>query len=185
MAAPASISVLDAMAYEAAIPELAALLVDAVEHGAGVNFVAPLDPGVAAAWWRDRIEAVRVGTITAMGARESAPGDEPGRLVGCVLLVRAQQQNGPHRADVSKLLVHSGARRRGIARALMQELESVALADGRWLLVLDTEAGTAADATYRALDWIPVGTIPDYALGTDGVPRAATMFFKDLRRASR
>jgi GNAT superfamily N-acetyltransferase len=179
MAAPASISALDAMAYEAAIPELAALLVDAVEHGAGVNFVAPLDPGVAAAWWRDRIEAVRVGTITAIGAREN-----DGRLVGCVLLVRAQQQNGPHRADVSKLLVHSGARRRGIARALMQELERAALADGRWLLMLDTEAGTPADSTYRALDWIPVGTIPDYALGTDGVPRAATMFFKDLRQAA-
>jgi GNAT superfamily N-acetyltransferase len=165
--------------YETAIPELAALLVDAVAHGAGVNFVAPLDPEAAATWWRDRAELVRREAITAIGARDVVGG--AGRLVGCVLLIPATQQNGPHRADVSKLLVHSGARRRGIARALMTELERVARADGRWLLVLDTETGSAADATYRALGWDPVGTIPDYALGTDGVPRAATVFSKDLR----
>ena len=161
--------------YEAAIPELAALLVDAVANGAGVNFLAPLDPEVAARWWRDRAPLVRAGVVTAVGAREAD------RLLGCVLLIRAQQQNGPHRADVSKLLVHSGARRRGIARALMVELERVARADGRWLLVLDTETGTGADATYRALGWTPVGTIPDFALRTDGVPGAATFFSKDLR----
>ncbi|HEX8024984.1 MAG TPA: GNAT family N-acetyltransferase [Candidatus Limnocylindrales bacterium] len=164
--------------YDAAVPELAALLVDAVAHGAGVNFLAPLDPGVAAGWWRDRSEPVRRGPITAIAAREA-----DGALVGCVLLIRAQQQNQPHRADVSKLLVHSGARRRGIARALMAELERVAREDGRWLVVLDTETGTGADATYRALGWQPVGTIPDYALRTDGVPGAATFFYKDLRES--
>lgn len=36
-------------------------------------------------------------------------------------------------------------------------------------------------ATYRALGWKPVGTIPDYALRTDGIPVAATFFYKDLR----
>ena len=63
----------------------------------------------------------------------------------------------------------------------MTELERVARADGRWLLVLDTETGTGAEATYRALGWQPVGTIPDYAIRTDGVPGAATFFYKDLR----
>jgi GNAT superfamily N-acetyltransferase len=150
-----------------------------VANGAGVNFVAPLDPEVAAAWWRDRTALVRRGAITAIGARDGAGGG--GRLVGCVLLIRAQQQNGPHRADVSKLLVHSGARRRGIGRALMAELERVARADGRWLLVLDTETDSDAEATYRALGWSAFGTVPDYALRTDGVPGAATFFSKDLR----
>jgi ribosomal protein S18 acetylase RimI-like enzyme len=173
-----SIDVIDPARYDAAIPELAALLVDAVAHGAGVNFLAPLDSQGAAAWWRDRAGLVRGGVITAIGARDA--GGE-GELVGCVLLIRAQQQNQPHRADVSKLLVHSGARRRGIARTLMAELERLAREDGRWLVVLDTETGTGADATYRALGWQPVGTIPDYALRTDGVPGAATFFYKDLR----
>jgi len=177
-AAPAGVAIarLDAAGYEAAIPELAALLVDAVEHGAGVNFLAPLDPAVSREWWADRAVLVAAGAITPITAREAG-----GRLVGCVLLIRAQQQNGPHRADVSKLLVHSGARRRGIARALMTELEAVAREDGRWLLVLDSETGTGAEATYRALGWIPIGVIPAYALRTTGEPGPATFFYKDLR----
>jgi ribosomal protein S18 acetylase RimI-like enzyme len=170
------ISSLDTPGYEAAIPELAGLLVDAVEHGAGVNFVAPLDPEVSRQWWADRVGPIAAGVTTAVVARE--PG---GRIVGCVLLIRAQQQNGPHRADVSKLLVHSSARRRGIARALMAELERIARADGRWLLVLDSEAGTAAEATYRALGWTAIGEIPAYALRTTGEPGGATFFYKDLR----
>jgi GNAT superfamily N-acetyltransferase len=167
---------LDATGYRDALPELAALLVDAVDHGAGVNFVAPLAPDVALAWWSDRASQVEAGVITPIVAREA-----DGSVVGVVLLIRAQQQNGRHRADISKLLVHSGARRRGIARALMTEVEAAAREDGRWLLVLDTEAGSDADVTYRALGWTPVGTIPDFALLASGVPGPATIFYKDLR----
>ena len=173
-----AIGPVDAATMRAAVPELAALLVDAVAGGAGVNFTAPLDPDVAAEWWTARVPLVESGVITAVLARDAAAGD---RLVGVVLLIRATQQNGPHRADISKLLVHSSARRRGIARDLMAAVEAIAKADGRWLLVLDTETGSPADSAYRALGWTPVGTIPAYALRTDGVPGPATFFFKDLR----
>jgi GNAT superfamily N-acetyltransferase len=173
-----AIGPVDAVAYRAAVPELATLLVDAVAAGAGVNFVAPLDPGVATKWWQARVPLVESGVVTAVLARDPDAGD---RLVGVVLLIRAAQQNGQHRADISKLLVHSSARRRGIARGLMATVEAIARADGRWLLVLDTEAGSPADAAYRAFGWIPVGTIPDYALLASGVPGPATFFYKDLR----
>lgn len=173
-----AIGPVDAAAIRAAIPELAALLVDAVDGGAGVNFTAPLDRDVAAEWWAARVPLVESGVITPVLARDRDAAD---RLIGVVLLIRATQQNGPHRADISKLLVHSSARRRGIARALMARAESIAKADGRWLLVLDTETGSPADAAYRAFGWRPVGTIPDYALRTNGVPGAATVFYKDLR----
>ena len=173
-----TIGAVDAAAMRAAIRELAQLLVDAVESGAGVNFTAPLDRRVAAEWWTARVPLVESGVITPVLARDPAAGD---RLVGVVLLIRATQQNGPHRADISKLLVHSTARRRGIARDLMTTVESIARADDRWLLVLDTETGSPADAAYRALGWTPVGTIPDYALRTNGVPGPATIFYKDLR----
>ena len=169
---------IDAAAMRAAIPELAALLVDAVDGGAGVNFVAPLDPRVATEWWTARVALVEAGTISPILARDPDAG---GRLVGCVLIIRATQPNGGHRAEVSKLLVHSTARRRGIARELMAAVEGLARADGHWLLVLDTEAGSPADSAYRTLGWIPVGTIPDYALLASGVPGPATIFYKDLR----
>jgi GNAT superfamily N-acetyltransferase len=173
-----AIGPVDAAAMRAALPELTELLVDAVDGGAGVNFVAPLDRAVAAEWWTARIPLVESGVITLVLARDPVAGD---RLVGTVLLIRATQQNGQHRADISKLLVHSSARRRGIARDLMATVEAIAKADGRWLLVLDTEEGSAADAAYRAFGWTPVGTIPAYALRTDGVPGRATFFYKDLR----
>ena len=54
-AAPATVRELDADAYAAAIPGLAALLVDAVDGGAGVSFLAGVTTDEAAAWWTERI----------------------------------------------------------------------------------------------------------------------------------
>ena len=49
-----SVVALTAAEYEAAIPGLAALLVDAVDGGASVNFLAGVTVEQTAAWWRDR-----------------------------------------------------------------------------------------------------------------------------------
>ena len=49
------------------------------------------------------------------------------------------------------------------------------------MLVLDTVTGSPAAALYESLGWQTVGTIPDYALDTQGVPEAATYYYKDLR----
>lgn len=176
-AAPAGVSVraLDGVAYQAAIPDLAALLVDAVEHGASVNFLAGVTHDEAGAWWRERAGAVADGTITAFVALDLE------RIVGSTLLQRTRNPNSPHRAEIGKVLVHSAYRRRGIARALMAAAEARARADGRWLLILDTETGSPAAALYEALGWRAAGTVPDFALTTDGRPTAATYYWKDLR----
>ncbi|MFN8623773.1 MAG: GNAT family N-acetyltransferase [Chloroflexota bacterium] len=168
---------LDAAEYDAAVPDLAALLVDAVRGGASVNFLAGLEAPAAAAWWRDRAGAVDDGTITVLVARE--PGTDS--IVGSTLLVRARQPNGPHRAEIAKVLVRTRARRLGLARALMAAAEEVALADGRWLLHLDTQTGSDAEGMYRALGWQELGVMPWHSLSVDGVPTAATYFWKDLR----
>jgi hypothetical protein len=63
----------------------------------------------------------------------------------------------------------------------MLAAETAARASGRWLLVLDTVTGSAADAMYRSLGWQETGIVPDYALLTDGRPWPATFFWKDLR----
>jgi GNAT superfamily N-acetyltransferase len=171
------IDTLDAASYPAAIPDLAALLVDAVAGGASVNFLAGLGIADAAAWWRARTEPVERGEITPFVAR--APGTD--RIVGSTLLVRAQQPNGPHRAEIAKVLVHRDARRLGLARALMAAAEERARRDGRWLLHLDTQTGSDAEAMYRALGWQELGVMPWHSLSTDGMPTAATSFWKDLR----
>lgn len=174
---------LDADAYVAAIPDLAALLLDAIAGGASVNFLAGVTNEEAGAWWAERVPQVQDGTISPFVARESGPGahGRMGSIVGCTLLIRSRSQNSPHRAEVAKVIVRRSARRRGIARALMAAVEARARADGRWLLILDTEAGSAADALYRSLGWQELGTMPNHAYRTDGVLAPTTYFWKDLR----
>ena len=69
-----------------------------------------------------------------MAMREGSPrclavfdGDA---LVGSVQLELASMPNARHRAEVMKLIVHRSARRRGHGRALVDEVERVALEDG-------------------------------------------------------
>jgi GNAT superfamily N-acetyltransferase len=177
------ITELDAGGYHAAIPDLAALVIDAVEGGSSVNFLAGVTDEQARAWWTERTSQVRDGTISPFVARASGPSADgrTGVIIGCTLLIRSRSPNSPHRAEVAKVIVHRSARRRGIARALMAAVEARARADGRWLLILDTEAGSAADALYRSLGWQELGTMPNHAYRTDGVLAPTTYFWKDLR----
>lgn len=182
---PIEISELDADGYAAAVAGLAALLIDAVEGGAAVNFLAGVTEDQARAWWAQRVQLVADGTITAFVARRPAAGDDRASgedaIVGSTLLIRSRNQNSPHRAEIAKVIVHRSARRRGLGRALMQAAEARARADGRWLLLLDTEAGSAADAFYRDLGWQVLGTMPDHALSSAGILAPTTFFWKDLR----
>jgi ribosomal protein S18 acetylase RimI-like enzyme len=166
---------IDPASWEAAIPGLAALIVDAVDGGSSVNFLAGVTPAEAAAWWRARSGAVADGSVTVFVAREGE------RIVGSTLLARATQPNGPHRAEIGKVIVDRAARRRGVARALMCAAEERARADGRWLLMLDTETGSPAAALYESLGWQRTGEIPNFALTPDGELVGTTYYWKDLR----
>ena len=67
----------------------------------------------------------------------------------------------------------------------MQAIEDDARRAGFRLLTLDAKRGEAADELYRQLGWIPVGTIPRYALDPDGrTPHDATIFYKELNDAA-
>ena len=167
---------LDPAGYVASIPALAELIQDAVDGGAGVNFLAGVTSDQAAAWWRERIPQVADGTISTFVAREP-----DSRIVGCTILIRSRNQNSMHRAEIGKVLVHRSARRRGVGRALMQAAEAEAKAEGRWMLVLDTVTGSAADALYRSLGWQVLGTMPDHGRLPDGTLTPTTYFWKDLR----
>ena len=167
---------LDPSAYEAAIPGLGALLKDAVDGGSSVNFLAGVTNEQTEGWWKARTSRVADGTITVFVAR-----DDVGRIVGSTLIERSVNPNSPHRAEIGKVIVHRSMRRQGLGRALMAAAEERARAEGRWMLILDTVAGSAAAALYESLGWVTVGTIPAYALNTAGEPEPATYYYKDLR----
>lgn len=175
--AAVGIEALDGATFEAAIPELARLLVDAVESGASVSFLAGLDEARAAAWWAKRSGPVAAGEIVPFVAREG------GRIVGVVLLILSRIENSPHRAEIAKVLVQRSMRGRGIATRLLEAAEEGAIAQGRTLLVLDTVTGSAAERLYARLGWQTVGAIPGFALDVDGRPEPATFMFKELADA--
>ncbi len=168
------IRALDSDALERRLPELAALLVDAVAHGASVNFMAGFSRDEGVAFWRGVHRGVVSGGTTLLAA------DEGARLVGTVLLAAAPQPNGPHRAEIGKMLVASTHRRRGLGRRLLAAAEDAALASGRTLLLLDTETGSAGDLLYRRCGWIECGRVPGHSYAPDGRLAEATMFMKTL-----
>lgn len=168
------ISELDAKAAHDAIPELARVLADCVAGGASVSFMSPFSEADARGFFERVANEVETGTTKLLVARV----DE--RIEGTVQLGLDTPPNQPHRGDIKKLLVHRGARRRGVAEALMNAVEDVARANGRWLLVLDTVRGEAGERVYARLGWQRTGIIPDYALFPDGRLCDTVVFWKKV-----
>jgi GNAT superfamily N-acetyltransferase len=102
------------------------------------------------------------------------------RLVGTVQVVLALPPNQPHRGEITKLLVHRSARKRGVAEQLMVRADTEARAEGKTLLVLDAVTGGDAERLYTRLGWTKVGVVPDFALFPDGRFCDTTYFFKSL-----
>jgi GNAT superfamily N-acetyltransferase len=169
-----AVQVLDAAAAASAEVPLARVLVACVDAGASVSFFAPLALERARAFWRETARAVARGERLLLAAWHG------GTLVGTVQLLLATPENQPHRADLAKMLVHPGARRRGIGAALLAAAERAALAAGRTLLVLDTQTGGAGERLYRRGEWTEVGRVPAYARFADGSPCDTTVFYKRL-----
>jgi len=159
----ATISTFSADDIEAHLCGLGQLLQACVHGGAGVHFVLPFTEKDAEVFWIEK-----VGPAVKDGARVLLVARKDGRVAGSVQLDTDTPPNQPHRAEVSKLLVHPDFRRQGIARALMAELERHAGALGRSLMTLDTVTGDNAEPLYTALGYKPVGVLPGYSLNPAG-----------------
>lgn len=179
MTASVRVWTVDAVSMEVLRLRLCEILVDCVQHGASVGFLAPLDPADADAFWRRIGRAVAEGRCVLLVAAFA-----DGVVAGTVHLDIDTLPNQQHRATVSKLLVHSAARRRGVGEALMAAVERVALDAGRWLLTLDTATGSDAERLYRRLGWNPAGVIPCYALNPDRTLTDTSFYWKELARGS-
>jgi ribosomal protein S18 acetylase RimI-like enzyme len=153
---------------------LADVLVDCVAGGASVRYMAPFSHEDARGAFQTVAAEVEQGRRVLLAAFSG------GVLVGTVQVVRATQPNSPHRAEIVQLLVHRSARKRGIAKRLMDRAEEEARIEGRTLLVLDTVTGDPAERLYERLGWNKVGVIPNYALYPDGRPCDTTVFWKSL-----
>ena len=158
----------------ALLEALVDVLIDCVEGGASVSFMHPLSRDQALAFWR------KVASGVGAGERALIVAEDAGGPCGTVQLVLDQPDNQPHRADLSKMLVHRRARRRGVGSALMRAAESTAVECGKTLLVLDAVTGGDATRLYERLGWVRVGDIPKYALLPRGGLCSTTVYYRAL-----
>jgi hypothetical protein len=100
----ADISVLAAPISDAALEQLASVLVDCVEGGASVSFMAPFTQEQGLAFFRKVTNSVVAGDTVLLAAKLD------GKIIGTVQLGLDTPPNQPHRADVKKMLVHRAAR---------------------------------------------------------------------------
>jgi GNAT superfamily N-acetyltransferase len=158
---------------DAEIQGLAEVLIDCVHGGASVSFMRPLPLDKAAAFWRG------IGAQLADGRRALLIAEDARGVIGTVQLIFDLPENQPHRADLSKMLVHRRARRRGVGEALLRAAEALAREHGKRLLVLDTASGDA-ERLYARAGWIRVGVVPGFALWPEGGLCDTTFFYRTL-----
>jgi len=158
---------------DAQIGELASVLIDCVDGGASVSFMRPLTRERAIVFWRGVAHSVAAGERALLVAE-----DDQG-ICGTVHLVLNQPENQPHRAELSKMLVHRRARCQGVGAALLLAAEDTARDCAKTLLVLDT-ASDDAERLYQRQGWTRVGEIPGFALLPHGGLCATTLYYRDL-----
>ncbi|WP_321342285.1 GNAT family N-acetyltransferase [uncultured Cohaesibacter sp.] len=147
------------------------ILMDSVEDGAAISFMTTLTKAEAESFWlKDVKPSVERGERRLFGAFVEE------RLVGTVQLIVGMPPNQPHRAEISKMIVHPDGRRRGLGKALMTAALDTAKGVGKSLVTLDTRTGDVSERLYRSVGFEQAGVIPDYALDPDGKARHATTY---------
>src|SRR6266702_5232276 len=133
---------------------LSEILVETVANGGSVSFMHPLAVEEAHTFWSGSLAAAARGERIVLGAFD----DES--LIGTVTLLLDCPPNQPHRAEIAKMMTRVSHRGRGVARALMQVAEQMAISHGRSLLTLDTATEEGAAGLYEKLGFQKAGEIP-------------------------
>ncbi len=150
--------------------QLRRLLIDVVGDGASIGFLPPLSEEEADRYWGGVAGDDTVLWIARLGEE----------TIGTVQLHLCAKANGSHRAEIAKLMVAPNARRRGVARLLMETAEARAKAEGRSLLVLDTREGDPSNRLYASMGYVQAGRIPSFARSADGTLDATILYYKTL-----
>jgi len=97
-----------------------------------------------------------------------------------VQVVRAEAENGAHRAEVQRLAVLAAVRGRGIGGLLLEAAVERARSLGLRLLWLTTHADTGSDRFYEAVGWSRLGAMPAYSARPDGTLADGAFYYFEL-----
>jgi GNAT superfamily N-acetyltransferase len=172
-----SIRRLGAKEIDQLAPWLAVLFIDAVEDGASIGFTNDLTLERATDYWRSVAASPEVRVVLV--------GEDTDGVAGVVIVAPIDNQIQSHRAEISKMVVHRRARRRGLGAKLMLAAEDQASAMGKTLTTLFTRDGSSAERLHSRLGWVKVGVIPDDSVEPDGTLCAAAIFSKRIGHSVR
>lgn len=150
------------------------MLIEVVANGGSVSFMHPLAPAEADSFWEVSLAAAARGGRIILGAFDGES------LAATLTLLLDCPPNQPHRAGLAKMMTRMSHRGRGIARALVQEAERLAIERGRTLLVLDTAVDGGPWPMYEGLGYTLGGIIPDYALKPHGGLTGTKIYWKRI-----
>lgn len=135
------------------------------------------DPAFGEAWTRRQVsDALLLSTSRCFLADDS--GREPGDLRNTAGFLLSRQ--GADEEELLLLAVSPARRRRGIGGALIARFAEDAAARGVARLFLQMREGNAAEALYRASDFVPIGRRREYYRGPDGSRIDAITFARTL-----
>lgn len=153
------------------LDDLCRVLMDSVADGASISFMATLTWAGAERFWQGDVKSAIEG-----GNRHLFGVLIEDRLVGTVQLITGMPPNQPHRAEISKMIVHPDMRRRGLGKALMTAALDAARKAEKTLVTLDTRTGDVSETLYRSVGFEAAGVIPGFAFDPDGKARHATTY---------
>ena len=166
-----SISELSPNDIDAHIKGLNRVLIDCVNDGGAIGFMATLSEAEAQEFWR-----INARSRVANRSHLLFGVFVENHLVGTVQLVLEMPSNQPHRAEISRMMVHPKNRRRGLAKALMAVAIDAAKRQNKTLITLDTRTGDGSEYLYRSVGFERAGVIPDFAYDPDGQTLHATTY---------
>jgi GNAT superfamily N-acetyltransferase len=159
------------------IPSLAIILKQNVDTHESLGFRLPFALSDATSYWAQVSQKVSSGSTRLFIYIDP----ETSTALGTVQYTSISKATHVHRAEVAKLLVAPLARRRGVAKLLMAEMERFAKEeDGKLYLSLDTACGSTAELVYKKLGWREFGKARGYAMSPTGERHNVTFFEKEL-----
>lgn len=153
---------------------LVQLLGTVIRDGGSMGFLADAKDSELMEFWSSELSKIHRGMNTLFCAMDADV------CIGAGILTRELKISWRHRADVRKLMTHPKYRRQGIALRILTRMETIATERGVRLLTLRTEAGSVASVLYSKMNWVLMGTVPNYATGPDGSLHSVSFYYKEL-----
>jgi len=172
---PISVRRLSGQNDAALLDALVSITADCVEGGASVGFMQPFDSERCRRHWIEVLDSVNGSSRAVFAALTST-----NEVVGAVQVNLSASECQPHLANLEQLLVRRPARRMGVGRTLLGEVDALARTKGLTVLTAFPSCASPAEALLLSCNWRSNGKIPRFSFAPTGEICSASVMYKLL-----